>query len=47
MITNSENTDRRTRTIDVVDEADRELLMLLGSVGIRVVEMVTGLFEAA
>lgn len=26
-------------------EADRELLMLLGSVGIRVSEIVTGLFE--
>lgn len=28
-----------------MNEADRELLMLLGSVGIRVGEMVTGLFE--
>jgi len=28
-----------------VNEADRELLMLLGSVGIRVGEIVTGLFE--
>jgi hypothetical protein len=28
-----------------VNEDDRELLMLLGSVGIRVGEMVTGLFE--
>jgi hypothetical protein len=28
-----------------VNEADRELLMLLGSVGIRIAEMVTGLFE--
>jgi hypothetical protein len=27
-----------------VNEADRELLMLLGSIGIRVGEMVTGLF---
>ncbi|MDT7713027.1 MAG: hypothetical protein QOG46_1721, partial [Pseudonocardiales bacterium] len=43
--TNPENTDRRTRTVEAVNEADRELLMLLGSVGIRVGEMVTGLFE--
>ena len=28
-----------------MNEADRELLMLLGSVGIRVGEIVTGLFE--
>jgi hypothetical protein len=28
-----------------VNEEDRELLMLLGSVGIRVGEIVTGLFE--
>lgn len=28
-----------------MNEADRELLMLLGSVGIRVGEVVTGLFE--
>jgi hypothetical protein len=28
-----------------VNEDDRELLMLLGSVGIRVGELVTGLFE--
>lgn len=28
-----------------MNEADRELLMLLGSVGIRVSEVVTGLFE--
>jgi hypothetical protein len=28
-----------------VNEKDRELLMLLGSVGIRVGEIVTGLFE--
>jgi hypothetical protein len=28
-----------------VNEADRDLLMLLGSVGIRVGEIVTGLFE--
>jgi hypothetical protein len=28
-----------------VNEADHELLMLLGSVGIRVGEVVTGLFE--
>jgi hypothetical protein len=28
-----------------VSEEDRELLMLLGAVGIRVGEMVTGLFE--
>jgi hypothetical protein len=28
-----------------VNEADRELLMLPGSVGIRVGEIVTGLFE--
>ncbi|HET9117155.1 MAG TPA: hypothetical protein VFN75_03610 [Pseudonocardiaceae bacterium] len=28
-----------------MNEADRELLMLLGSVGIRVSEIVTGLFE--
>jgi hypothetical protein len=28
-----------------MNEADRELLMLLGSVGIRVGKMVTGLFE--
>jgi hypothetical protein len=28
-----------------VNEADHELLMLLGSVGIRVGEIVTGLFE--
>ncbi len=28
-----------------MDEADRELLMLLGSAGIRVGEVVTGLFE--
>jgi hypothetical protein len=28
-----------------VSEEDRELLMLLGSVGIRIGEMVTGLFE--
>jgi hypothetical protein len=28
-----------------VNEEDRELLMLLGSVGLRVAEIVTGLFE--
>lgn len=28
-----------------MNEADRELLVLLGSVGIRVGEIVTGLFE--
>lgn len=28
-----------------MNEADRDLLMLLGSVGIRVSEIVTGLFE--
>ena len=28
-----------------MNEADRELLMLLGSVDIRISEMVTGLFE--
>jgi hypothetical protein len=28
-----------------MNEADRELLMLLGSIGIRVGEVVTGLFE--
>lgn len=28
-----------------MNEADRELLMLLGSVGIRVSEIVTGLFD--
>lgn len=28
-----------------MNEADRDLLMLLGSVGIRVSEMVTGLFK--
>lgn len=28
-----------------MNEADRDLLMLLGSVGIRVGEIVTGLFE--
>lgn len=28
-----------------MNEEDRELLMLLGSVGIRVSEVVTGLFE--
>jgi hypothetical protein len=28
-----------------MNEADRELLMLLGTVGIRVGEIVTGLFE--
>ena len=28
-----------------MNEDDRELLMLLGSVGIRISEMVTGLFE--
>jgi hypothetical protein len=28
-----------------VNEADRELLMLLGNIGIRVGEVVTGLFE--
>ena len=28
-----------------MNEDDRELLMLLGSVGIRVSEIVTGLFE--
>jgi hypothetical protein len=45
MITNPENTDRRARTVEAVTEADRELLMLLGSVGIRMSEIVTGLFE--
>ena len=28
-----------------MNEEDRELLMLLGSVGLRVTEIVTGLFE--
>lgn len=28
-----------------MNEQDRELLMLLGSVGLRVAEIVTGLFE--
>ncbi len=32
-------------TAEPVNEEDRELLMLLGSVGIRVGEVVTGLFE--
>ena len=45
MITNPEKTETHVWTIEHMNEADRELLMLLGSVGIRVGEIVTGLFE--
>jgi hypothetical protein len=45
MITNPEKTDTHVWTIEYMNEADRELLMLLGSIGVRVGEIVTGLFE--